>query len=145
MLPRQLQLVVEFERQKEDKLALQYAEAQQDLQAKNEKLVGLDKHKHDYINNMNNNGQGGISPDHLMRFQAFISQLDKACTQQRAKIQNANKVVEQRRALWLQQQRKRKSIELLLEKQERAALAKQDKQEQLVLDEFAQNQFVRRS
>lgn len=145
MLPRQLQLVVEYEQQKEDKLALQYAQAQQDLQDKNEKLAGLDKHKHEYINNMNNNGQGGISPDHLMRFQAFISQLDKACTQQRAKIQNASKVVEQRRALWLQQQRKRKSVELLLEKQQQAELIKQDKQEQLVLDEFSQNQFIRRN
>ncbi len=139
----QLKLIAENEQKKEDKLALQFAEAQQDLNAQNEKLTSLEQHQHEYIQNMQNNGQGGISPEHLSRFQTFIAQLDRACTQQRGNIQKANKVVEQRRALWLQQQRKRKSLELLLERKEQAEQVRQDKQEQFILDEFSQNQFFR--
>ena len=145
MKQQQLQLIAENEQKKEDKLAQQYAEAQQSLNAQQEKLSALIQHQRDYMNNMQANAQGGIRPDHLMRFQSFIAQLDKACTQQRANIQKAQKVVDQRRALWLQQQRKRKSIELLLDKQNRAEIARQDKHEQSILDEFATSQFFRRT
>ncbi|MCU4674714.1 flagellar export protein FliJ [Catenovulum sp. 2E275] len=138
---KQLKLIAENEQNKEDKLAQQFAEAQQALTAQQEKLSALIQHQRSYMNNMHKNAQGGIKPEQLLRFQNFIAQLDKACTQQRGTIQKAQKVVDQRRALWLAQQRKRKSVELLLEKQEQQYLHKQNKQEQALLDEFSQNQF----
>nr|WP_281362587.1 flagellar export protein FliJ [Marinifaba aquimaris] len=139
-----MQLVAEMEQRKEDKLAADYGQAQQDLAEQSERLDILQTHKKDYIDNVLAEGKQGVVSQQMMRFQSFISQLDKACSQQQNKVHTANKVVEQRRALWLNQQRKRKAIEALLDKQKQQAIAFEQKQEQKMFDEFAIQQFVRR-
>jgi flagellar FliJ protein len=80
----------------------------------------------------------------MNRFQTFISKLDLACSAQMDKLNTAKKVVEQRRALWLNQQRKRKAIESVIDKQKKAALQEEQRQEQKMFDEFAMQQFFRK-
>ncbi|WP_017444780.1 flagellar export protein FliJ [Gayadomonas joobiniege] len=136
-MSRQLQLVLELEQKKEDKLALQYGQASDALKNEQDRLLGLQNYRTEYIQQVHNTGQNGLSSAGFQRLQVFIGQLDKACGQQQGKIDNAEKVVQQRRALWLQQQRKRKSLEHLLTKQAEAKQQAAQKEEQKMLDEFA--------
>lgn len=136
-MSRQLILVCEMEQRKEDQLAQQYGQASEALTAEEAKLVGLENYRNEYLQTVNDSGKNGLTSAGFQRLQIFIGQLDKACGQQRDKIQNAKKVVEQRRALWLQQQRKRKSLQQLLDKQAQQAAQKEQLEEQKMLDEFA--------
>ena len=141
---KQLQLVAEIEKRKEDDLAMKFAQATQDLQKQHEKLAGLEKFQRDYMHTVIESGKKGLSSSGFQRLQSFIRQLDYACSQQRENIKKAEKVVEQRRALWLQQQRKRKSIEAVIEKQQQKEQLRVHRQEQTLADEFANNIAARR-
>lgn len=143
-MSKQLHLVAEIEKRKEDDLALKFAEAKQDLQQQHDKLAGLEQFQRDYMTTVIEQGKQGLSSSGFQRLQSFISQLDHACSQQRENIKKAEKVVEQRRALWLQQQRKRKSIEAVIEKQQQKAQLRAYRQEQVLADEFATNMAARR-
>ncbi|WP_016956861.1 flagellar export protein FliJ [Catenovulum agarivorans] len=140
---KQLQLVADIEKRKEDDLALKFAQAKQDLQKQHEKLAGLEQFQRDYMTTVIESGKKGLSSSGFQRLQSFISQLDLACSQQRGNITKAEKVVEQRRALWLQQQRKRKSIEAVIEKQQKKHALHLQRQEQTLADEFANNMAAR--
>lgn len=48
--------------------------------------------------------------------QAFIDKLDSACVQQSRVLAQARAAAEQRKALWLKQQQKRKAVEMLIDK-----------------------------
>ena len=76
--------------------------------------------------------------------QQFIGKLDKACEQQTKVVSNAMLVAEQRRVQWLQQQKKRKAVEMLLAKQQKTLELQLAKQEQHMLDELALQRFVRK-
>ncbi|MER2492217.1 flagellar export protein FliJ [Catenovulum sediminis] len=141
---KQLMLVADIEKKKEDQLAQKYAQATQDLTQQHEKLAGLEKYQRDYMNTVIESGKQGLSSSGFQRLQSFITQLDKACHQQRDNIQKAEKVVDQRRALWLQQQRKRKSIETVIERQRKIEQLRLDREEQKMFDEYATNQATRR-
>ncbi|MFT4994826.1 MAG: flagellar FliJ protein, partial [Paraglaciecola sp.] len=52
-------------------------------------------------------------------------------------------VVDQRRDQWLQQQRKRKAVEMLLDKKYQKVQKKADKLEQQMLDEISLQKFIR--
>ncbi len=142
---KQLLMVADIEQKKEDTLAANYGRAKQDLEEQTMRLDALQTHKRDYIYSVMEQGKSGVVSEQMMRFQAFISQLDKACTQQQNKVSTAEKVVEQRRALWLNQQRKRKAIETLIDKQKLSENLRAQKEEQKMFDEFATQQFIRKA
>ena len=59
-------------------------------------------------------------------------------------LNQAIRVADQRRMLWMAQQRKRKAVEMLLDKQHKAKLKREDKQEQIMLDELSLQKFIRK-
>lgn len=144
MVNKQLYLVADMEQKKEDRLANDYSKAKDDLAEHEFRMQALQEHKTQYINDVLEQGKGGVKIEQMNRFQSFISKLDQACTVQMGKVETAKKVVQQRRALWLNQQRKRKAIEAVIDKQKQAALLKEAKEEQKMFDEFATQQFFRR-
>lgn len=143
-MSKQLQMVVEIEQKKEDKMAGDYGRAQSDLAEHKDRLEALITHKKDYINDVLVQGAAGLKSQKLTQFQSFIAKLDNACAVQQEKVSVAEKVVEQRKAIWLGQRRKRKAIESLIEKQKLAKLTLEAKAEQRMFDEFATNQFFRK-
>jgi flagellar FliJ protein len=70
--------------------------------------------------------------------------LDKACEMQLHALNQAVRVADQRRMQWMAQQRKRKAVEMLLDKQHKAKLRREDKQEQSMLDELSLQKFMRK-
>jgi flagellar protein FliJ len=140
----QLEMVAELERKKEQKLVRNFQLAQQHAQNNKQKLTGLEQYRLDYLRQAQNKAKQGMASASYGQHQQFIAKLDKACEQQTKVVSNAMLVSDQRRNQWLQQQNKRKAVEMLLAKQQKALEIRLAKQEQQMLDELALQRFVRK-
>lgn len=140
----QLEMVAELERNKEKKCLQNFQLAQQHAQQNKQKLSGLEQYRLDYLRQAQVKAKQGMASTTYGQHQQFIGKLDKACEQQTKVVSNALLVAQQRQTQWLQQQNKRKAVEMLLAKQHKAIEFKQAKQEQHMLDELALQRFVRK-
>lgn len=145
MANKQLQLVANWEKDKEDKYARDFQLAQQAVQQNQQKLAGLEQYRLDYLRQLNQKASQGLGSQHYHQHHAFIGKLDKACQQQTQVLSNARLVADQRKVQWLAQQRKRKAVEHLLEQQARQQQQRSDRHEQQLLDEFALQRFLRKA
>ncbi|KXI27933.1 flagellar export protein FliJ [Paraglaciecola hydrolytica] len=139
----QLQMVADWENQKEQKLLRTFQTAQQYVQQNKQKLAGLEQYRLDYLRQAQSKAKLGMAATTYGQHQQFIGKLDKACEQQSKIISNAVLVADQRRMQWLGQQKKRKAVEMLLAKQQHSLYLREEKQEQQMLDELALQRFVR--
>jgi flagellar protein FliJ len=140
----QLKMVVEWEGQKEQKLIRDFQLAQQYLQEHKRKLAGLEQYRLDYLRQAQQKAKAGVAASTFNQHQQFIGKLDKACEQQSMVVRKAVLVTDQRRMAWLAQQKKRKAVEMLLEKQQHQAFLLGEKREQQMLDELSLQKFLRR-
>ncbi|MDP5031721.1 MAG: flagellar export protein FliJ [Paraglaciecola sp.] len=140
----QLEMVAELESNKEQKCLRDFQLAQQHVQNNKHKLTGLEQYRLDYLRQAQAKAKQGMAATSYGQHQQFIGKLDKACEQQTKVVSNALLVAEQRRQQWLNQQKKRKAVEMLLAKQRKAIDFKMAKQEQHMLDELALQRFVRK-
>ncbi len=143
MALKQLQLLVQVQKEKEDKLQASFVQAQQFLQTCIERYQGLADYRTDYIRQTQQRGQQGLASRQFNQYLSFVTKLDQALEQQNLQIQQAQRVVDMRRSAWLTMQKRRKAIELLIDKELTAAQQRQNRQEQKMLDEIAMQQFVR--
>lgn len=143
MALKQLQLLVQVQKEKEEKLQASFVQAQQFLQTCNERYQGLADYRTDYIRQTQLRGAEGLQSRQFNQYLNFITKLDHALEQQNLQIQQAQRVVDMRRTAWLTMQKKRKAIELLIDKELAAMTQRQNRQEQKMLDEIAMQQFVR--
>ena len=140
----QLQLLVKVQQEKEDKLQAYYQAALQNYQSMQQKYQGLADYRTDYIRQTQQRGAEGVQSRQFNQYLNFITKLDQALEQQNLQIQQAQRVVDMRRTAWLAMQKKRKAIELLIDKELSASLQRQNRLEQKLLDEIATQQFFRR-
>ena len=110
----------------------------------NERYQGLADYRTDYIRQTQQRGAEGVQSRQFNQYLNFITKLDQALEQQNLQIQQAQRVVDMRRTAWLTMQKKRKAIELLIDKELAASQQRQNKLEQKLLDEIATQQFFRR-
>ncbi|WP_339769027.1 flagellar export protein FliJ [uncultured Paraglaciecola sp.] len=140
---KQLQMVADWERRKEQKMATDYQLAQQNVTDNQNKLTGLEQYRVNYLKEGIRKGQLGIAGKNFGQHQSFVGKIDAACEQQTKQVSNALVVADQRKTQWLAQQRKRKAVEMLLAKQALKIQQRQDKAEQQMLDELALQKFIR--
>ena len=140
----QLQLLVKVQQEKEDKLQAQYRAAQQNYQSMQQKYQGLADYRIEYVQQTQSRGQEGMASRQFNQYLNFITKLDQALTQQNMQVQQAQRVAEMRRTAWLLMQKKRKALDLLIDKELQAGYVRAQKQEQKMLDEIATQQFFRR-
>ncbi|MDN4504402.1 flagellar export protein FliJ [Alteromonadaceae bacterium BrNp21-10] len=143
MANNQLQMVARWEREKEDKLAREYQQAQQYWQINKTKLAGLENYRLDYLRQLQQKAKSGLGSLSFGQHQGFVSKLDKACQEQIKHIAKAKLVADQRRELWLKQQQKRKAVDMLLDKKHQQLLIKEQRDEQKMLDEMSIQKFIR--
>lgn len=139
----QLQLLAKVQREKEDKLQALFIQAQQFASQQQGKYDGLANYRTEYIRQSQQRGMQGVQSRQFNQYLAFITKLDQALEQQNMQVQQAKKVAETRRVNWILMQRKRKAIDLLIEKELEKMAIKAQKQEQKMLDEIATQQFFR--
>lgn len=145
MADKQLKMVADWEREKEQKLGRDFQMAQQYLQQNKQKLQGLQQYRLEYLQQIQQRGSTGVGALSFSQHQSFIDKLDKACEIQNNEISKANQVVEQRRQLWLKQQQKRKAVEMLIDKKQAEKDARLARYEQQLMDEVALQKFIRKS
>ncbi|MDU0355691.1 flagellar export protein FliJ [Paraglaciecola aquimarina] len=143
MANSQLKLVADWERQKEQKLAQDFQIAQNYAQENKQKLSGLENYRLDYLRQAQVKAKQGIGSLTFNQHQQFIGKLDKACELQMQQVAQSALVADQRKSQWLQQQKKRKAVDLLIEKQNIAQQQREAKQEQIMLDELTLQKFIR--
>lgn len=144
MAQTQLQMVADWERQKEQKLVQDFQLAQQFAQDNKQKLSGLENYRLNYLREAQTRAKQGVGSVTFGQHQQFIGKLDKVCEMQLQTLNQAIRVADQRRMQWLAQQRKRKAVEMLLDKQHQAKLKREAKLEQTMLDELSLQKFMRK-
>lgn len=144
MASNKLTLLHKLETEKEEKLRVNYVQAQQHLSANQQKLKGLNDFRLEYTQQLHVKALNGLQTSGFNQYQAFIKKIEDAIKQQASTVMTAQQVVEQRKKIWLAQQAKAKAIALLIEKRALEQQKRLDKAEQTMLDEFATNQFMRR-
>jgi len=143
MAQSQLQVVADWERRKEQKLVQDFQLAQQSAQNNKQKLAGLENYRLDYLRQAQDKAKQGVGSVTFGQHQQFIGKLDKACEMQLHAVNQAVLVADQRRMQWLAQQRKRKAVEMLLDKQQKAKHKREERLEQIMLDELSLQKYMR--
>lgn len=139
----QLQLVAKIELEKEQKAAQMFQMAQQNVTQQRQKLSSLQQYRLDYLRQIQNTGKGGVGAKAYHQHLSFVGKLDKACQQQMGIISQASLVADQRKRAWLEQQKRRKAVDMLLDKKAQEALKRESRVEQLMSDELASQKFYR--
>lgn len=141
---KQLHMVAEIETKKEQKFAQNYQFAAKNLLDNQQKLSGLEQYRLDYLILIQKKGQLGVEAKELHQHQSFVGKLDRACEQQIQFVSQALLVEDQRKRQWLEQQKRRKAIEMLIAKKVKEATALESRQEQQLFDEIASQKYARR-
>ncbi len=144
MAKNNFDLLLKLESDKEESLRMSYLQANQNLQANQQKLQGLNDFRLEYSQQLHLKGQSGLSSAGFGQYHAFIAKIEEAIRQQASTVNTAKQVVSQRKTLWLKQQIKAKAVAKLIENQKIKAAAVVAKSEQKMLDEFTSNQFFQR-
>ena len=144
MAKNKFDLLLKLESDKEESLRMRYLQANQNLQANQQKLQGLNDFRLEYSQQLHLKGQSGLSSAGFGQYHAFIAKIEEAIRQQASTVNTAKQVVSQRKTLWLKQQIKAKAVAKLIENQKIKAAAVVAKNEQKMLDEFTSNQFFQR-
>ncbi|MFC4699923.1 flagellar export protein FliJ [Glaciecola siphonariae] len=142
---KQLTLVANLEKDKEQALAKQYQQAKQHLFDNQQKLSSLEQYRLDYMNLIKKKASEGLAAKALIQHQSFVGKLDRACEQQINVINQATLVSQQRKTQWLAQQTKAQAIVKLIEKQSRIQNTLAAKQEQKMFDELASMSLLKRA
>ncbi len=139
----QLQLVARIELEKEQKAAQMFQMAQQNVMQQRQKLSSLQQYRLDYLRQIQNTGKSGVAAKAYHQHLSFVGKLDKACQQQMGIISQATLVADQRKRAWLEQQKRRKAVDMLLDKKALEAQKRESRLEQVMSDEFASQKFFR--
>jgi flagellar FliJ protein len=140
----QLQTVLRVETEREQVAAKRFIASQQHHQTQRQKLQQLQQYRTDYIEQIKKNGSSGYEPTRYQQHLSFVGKLDLACEQQLHVIARANMAMEQSKADWLKKQQRKEAIIKLLEKQEQEIAYKNQRIEQQDMDEFSNQQYLRR-
>jgi flagellar FliJ protein len=140
---KQLQMVFDLETKKEQKLAQDSQHAAKHLQDNKQKLAGLEHYKLDYLKLIQQKGRLGVEAQELHQHLSFVAKLDRACEQQIQFVSQAVLVADQRKGQWLEQQKRRKAINMLIQNKMKEAAHVESQQEQQLFDEIAIQKYVR--
>lgn len=144
MARSQMQMVSDWEKEKEEKAAQNFQLAQKYVNDQRVRLQGLEQYRTEYFRTIQNRGtQEGFEARSLNQHLGFVTKLDRACEQQRQIIHNAVLAADQRKESWLKQMQKSRAVEILLDKQRLQAERKAAKEEQAMMDEVAIQRFIR--
>jgi len=137
--------VLKLTKDAEEQASLQLRSAQLELQRRQSQLKALQDYRLDYMKQMEQQQGQQISASYYHQFHQFVRQVDNAIVQQVNTVQEALTQQQHRQRHWQEKQQKRKAVELLLAKKAEAAQLAEQRREQKMVDEFASQQFYRKS
>jgi flagellar FliJ protein len=140
---KQLELLLRIESEKEQRYATDLQSAQSFLQAGKTKLDQVLSYKLGYLQKMQSMGSDGVLGGNYQHFQRFIVQLEEGIKKQVDVTETSKQILKQRKDTWLEQNKRVKAVETLIEKKRIMIQQVMDKEEQSMSDEFASQKFIR--
>jgi len=144
MAKNQLELLLRFEKEKEQQKAQELQKAEQAYQDNLLRLSSVGDFRLEYMKRVQQRSLEGIDSATYGHYHAFINKLDNASAQIEIAIKQAKALAQQCKQQWLAQHQKVQAVELLLGKQQAKLALIAAKKEQKMFDEIATQQFVRR-
>lgn len=136
-----LQLVYE-QREKQVNQALKaYQQSKKLLFEQRTQLFNLNQYRQQYIDQLSEKGQQGLSIGDLNKYQQFIVQIDLGATNQQKNIAKFEYDVQAHKKMWVESQRKCKAMGILIEKKRLKKQHIENRNEQQLLDEFSLLRF----
>lgn len=140
----QLDTLLKFEQDKEDKAAQKLKNAEVEYQQNISRLNGVSDYRLEYMKRLSDRATAGIDSATFNHYHAFIAKLDNAAEQVHIAMIQAKALAEQCKNLWLKQHQKVQAVEFLKAQKLQQMRLVADKQEQKMFDEIATQQFIRR-
>ncbi|MEZ9524500.1 flagellar export protein FliJ [Enterovibrio norvegicus] len=138
-----MSLLLEQAKGLEHKAQLALVSAQQELQGYYVQLEQIERYRLDYFRQMSERGKEGLSASSYGHLNRFIVQLDETLAKQRQAAIDFEDNVERCQEHWQQCRQKTRSLEWLIEKRQKEAKMRAERQEQKQMDEFATLSFAR--
>jgi flagellar FliJ protein len=140
----QLETLLKFEQSKEEQAANTLRNAENDYQQNLIRLQSVSDYRLEYMSRLSQRSALGLDSATYNHYHAFISKLDYASDQVKIAMHQAKALVEQSKRLWLKQRQKVQAVEMLTDKRNIALLKIENRKEQNMFDEIANQQFFRR-
>ena len=134
---KQLILVKDLAYKKEQQALTAYSAAQQQINQLVQQKESLIQYKVDYMHQITEIGQQGVTANKLMLLQNFLAKIDSSIGQQTDIIVRSQLAVDARKTQWQQASQHLDAIAFLIDKQRQQLAEKETKQQQKLSDEFA--------
>ena len=144
MAMKQLNTILKFEKDNEQRCADQLKIAENEYQQNVTRLQGVADYRLEYMKRLSQRAEQGLDSATYSHYHAFIAKLDTASAQVEIAMNQAKALVVQSKSIWLKQRQKVKAVELLRDKRLQKLAVAADRAEQKRFDEIATQQFVRR-
>ena len=141
---KQLDTILKYERDNEQRCADQLKIAENEYQQNITRLQGVADYRLEYMKRLSEKAKNGLDSATYTHYHAFIGKLDTASAQVEIAMRQAKALAEQSKTLWLKQRQKVKAVELLRDKRLKKVAVAADKAEQKMFDEIATQQYIRR-
>ena len=140
----QLDTILKYEHDNEQRCADQLKLAENEYQQHISRLQGVADYRLEYMKRLSQRAEQGLDSATYSHYHAFIAKLDTAAEQVEIAMHQAKALVEQSRSIWLKQKQKVKAVKLLHEKRLKQSALAAERTEQKMFDEIATQQYVRR-
>ncbi len=137
-----LGLLIDQTREARDAAASQMASLQQRLRQSQERLALIEQYRREYEQQQRRSAERGLHPAQWGNFSRFIGQLDQALEQQNREVEFLHQAVEQARQTYQELDRKVRSFEILVAREQARQQAHEARLEQKSTDEFANRQSL---
>ena len=145
MATKQLDTLLKYEKDNEQRCADQLKIAENEYQQNISRLQGVAEYRLEYMKRLSQRAEQGLDSATYTHYHAFIAKLDTASKQVEIAMQQAKALVDQSKSIWLKQRQKVKAVESLRDKRLQKVAVAADKAEQKMFDEIATQQYLRRS
>ncbi len=132
-----LQMLLDLASDEVDEAAKNLATANKALKAAQESSAMLKGYKQDYIDHFNQQQQAGLGKEIHLNNQYFLQNLEQAIGAQADVVVSTQYDRDNMQQVLQAAQRKKMSYEVLIKRAEQKAMAKMNKREQKMMDEFA--------
>jgi len=144
MVMKQLDTILKYEKDNEQRCADQLKVAENEYQQNITRLQGVADYRLEYMKRLSQRAEEGVDSATYSHYHAFIAKLDTASKQVEVAMRQAKALAEKSKSLWLKQRQKVKAVELLRDKRLKIIAVAAERSEQKMFDEIATQQYIRR-
>ncbi|MEY4592769.1 MAG: hypothetical protein RIR18_1664 [Pseudomonadota bacterium] len=135
--PFSLQLLLELTQDKTEEATRKLGSLIVEETGTRERLKLLEDYRTEYIEKFRAAQAQGLTPQAWQNYLAFIARLDEAVEQQMKIVESAVRKTSEGKKSWVDENRQMKALDTLAQRHQQKEIAKENKAEQKILDEFS--------